>query len=147
VTSCFWEDGYVGHGTTQIAGPEYGAWSNTAHEPRFALHSHNITNQNILEIAGDVAYCESYVITGFMDKEQQRAAVVYGRYIDQLERRNGEWRIKVRRALLDLAVEGDASYEGRFRAKPVDPEEFWTRKDVSYQRPIDFSVASPRWSG
>jgi ketosteroid isomerase-like protein len=147
MTSCYHEDAVVKHGNRDelVRGSEYGVWSNAAHDGRFALHSHNITNMNC-EIDGDVAYCESYVITAFLSADQKKTAMVTGRYVDQLERRNGVWKIAVRRAFLDIALDGDASYLGVFRGKPIDHNEFWTHDDVSYQRPIDLSTPSPQWS-
>lgn len=146
--SCFHPDADVKHGNRSqlVRGAEYGAWSNGAHEGgRFALHSHNVTNLNV-EIDGDVAYAESYVVTFFLAADERRTALVAGRYVDQLVRRDGEWRIAKRRAFLDIAGDAPASYLGAFRGEPIDPEELWTRADVSYQRPVDLSTPSPQWS-
>lgn len=147
MTSCYHPDAVIKHGNSDktIAGADYGDWSNGAHDGRFALHSHNITNVNI-ELDGDVAYVESYVITGFLDPDMQRSVVVFGRYVDRFERRDGAWRIAIRRAFLDLPVDGTASYLGNFRGQPIDPEQFWTRRDVSYQRPFDLGSPSPQWT-
>lgn len=144
MTSCYHEDGVAAYGSTLVSGPEHGDWSNSAHSGRFSLHAHHITNHTC-EIEGDLAYCESYAIGAFLSPDHRRASYVSARYIDQLERRDGEWRIVVRRAMTDIALEGDASFLGAFRGQPVDEEENWTKKDLSYQRPVDLSVPSPRW--
>jgi len=141
--SCYHGDGVAAYGATIVPAREHSQWSKEAHRDRFTLHAHNITTHTC-EIDGDVAYCESYVLGAFLSPDQKRTSLVGGRYIDQLERRDGEWKIAVRRAMTDLAVEGDASFLGAFRGRPVEPE-FWSKDDVSYQRPVDLSVPSPRW--
>ncbi len=147
MTSCYHADAEIkfGNRAELVRGADYGEWSNGAHHGRFALHSHNITNMNV-EVDGDVAYAESYVITFVMSADEKKTSVVAGRYVDQLERRDGEWKIAKRRAFLDIAADGTASYLGVYRGRPVDPEEFWTHADPSYQRPIDLSTPSPQWS-
>jgi hypothetical protein len=148
MSSCYHPDAVVKHGNSDsyISGADYGTWSNTAHESgRFALHAHQITNMTC-ELDGDVAYTESYVITMFLHPDHQRTSMVTGRYLDRFERRDGEWRIAMRRAFLDIAVEGDATYFGNHRGRPVDPQMFWTRADVSYQRPFDLSTPGPQWT-
>jgi hypothetical protein len=143
VRSCYHEDAVDEHGRQLIPGPGYGDWANAAHEEIFTLHAHNITSMNC-EIDGDVAYCESYVIGAFLLKDQQRGMFVSGRYVDQLERRDGEWRIVTRRCPIDAVVEGEASLlqlpDARGGLKGV-----WTTDDVSYQRPLDLDVPGPRW--
>jgi ketosteroid isomerase-like protein len=143
MNSCYHEDGVAAYGGTIVEARDHSEWSNSAHQGRFSLHLHNITTHTC-EIEGDVAYAESYVIATFLSADQTRASMVSARYIDQLERRNGEWKIAVRRATTDIAVEGDASFLGAFRGRPVEPE-FWNKDDVSYQRPVDLSVPTPRW--
>jgi hypothetical protein len=105
---------------------------------------HHITTHTC-DIEGDVAYAESYAIGVFLSPDQTRASYVTARYVDQLERRDGVWAIVKRRAMTDIAAEGDASFLGAFRGRPVEEEEFWTKRDLSYQRPIDLSVPSPAW--
>lgn len=148
MTGSFHPDAEVKHGNRSefVRGAEYGKWSNGAHEGgRFALHSHNITNINV-EIDDDTAWAESYVITFFLAADEKHTAVVAGRYVDELERRDGDWRITKRRAFLDIAGDAPASYLGNYRGRPIDPREFWTKDDVSYQRPIDLSTPSPQWT-
>ena len=144
VTSCYHEDGVAAYGSTIVSRPEHADWSNSVHSERFSLHAHHVTNLTC-EIEGDVAYCESYAIGVFLSEDHQRASYVSARYVDQFERRDGEWKILVRRAMTDIAVEGDASFLGAFRGRPVQARDFWTKEDLSYQRPIDLTVASPAW--
>jgi hypothetical protein len=80
-----------------------------------------------------------------LSPDQRRASLVTARYIDQLERRDGAWRIAVRQATTDIAVEGDASFLGSYRGKPVEHDVFWTTADPSYQRPVDLTRQVPGW--
>jgi hypothetical protein len=146
MNSCYWEDGVARYGPAVIPGPEYGAWSNGAHDGRFKLHSHNITTFNVTAFEGDVAYVESYVLAAFLSPDQKRASLVSGRYFDQITKRGGEWRIAVRRTVIDVAMEGDASFLGAFRGTEV-PDDFWTTKDMSYLRPLDVETPVPGWHG
>jgi hypothetical protein len=141
--SCYHPDGAARFGSTTVAGAEYGEWADEDHR-RFGLHMYNITTHTC-EIDGDVAYCESYCIAVFLSQDQRRASLVTARYIDQLERRDGVWRIALRRATTDIAAEGDASFLGAYRGKPVEHDVFWTTNDPSYQRPVDLTRSVPGW--
>jgi ketosteroid isomerase-like protein len=59
---------------------------------------HRTANSEI-RIAGDHAVSESYVIAYVEDADTQR--LVFGRYLDRLERRGGEWRLTHRQYVLD----------------------------------------------
>jgi hypothetical protein len=143
MTSCFHEDGVDEHGSAVNSGPEYGEWANAAHAAAFKLHAHNITTHTC-EIDGDVAYCESYVIGAFLFRDRDRASFAGGRYIDQFERRDGEWKIAVRRTVIDVVIEGDAPWL-QWPDSGTFPKGVWTKEDASYQRPVDLSVSGPRW--
>jgi hypothetical protein len=145
MNSCYHPDGVARYGPAIIKGSEYGEWSNGAHEGgRFRLHSHNITNLNT-DIEGDVGYCESYVMAVFLSPDQKRSSLVAGRYFDQLERRDSEWKIAVRRTQIDICLEGDASFLGAFRGTELDEDVFWSKKDMSYKRPLDLETEVPKW--
>jgi SnoaL-like domain len=64
---------------------------------------HNICNV-LIELDGDIARCESYVIV-IVRLPQDEGAMDWmhaGRYVDRFERRNGEWRIAYRTVVYDL---------------------------------------------
>jgi hypothetical protein len=73
---------------------------------RFTVTWHNTGNQ-LVEVDGDAAWAEHYTISSHRiaadEKGPQRDFVASGRYIDRMERRNGEWRIARRTMLLDFA--------------------------------------------
>jgi hypothetical protein len=141
-TSCYWDDGADEHGRLVTPGPEYAEKANAGHRAAFAANSHNLTNHTC-EIEGDVASCETYVMGGLLSLDEKTCKIALGRYVDRLERRNGEWRIKLRRCLIDMVAEGDASW-----VKSVAVSGFLkglrSKDDASYQRPIVVS-SGERW--
>ena len=143
--SCYHPDGGARYGEEVVGAVGHGEWSNRAHAEHFALHLHHITTHTC-EIDGDSAWCESYFLGAFLAPDQPRASMVSGRYLDQLERRGGEWRIVVRRTVVDVCAEGDASFLGAFRTGEVEVGELWSRDDISYRRPLDLDTPGPAWS-
>jgi len=64
--------------------------------------SHHISNFTI-EIDGDTAHTESYVITTLLPKGSETVTMGGARYIDRFERRDeGGWRIVHREAVMDF---------------------------------------------
>jgi hypothetical protein len=105
---------------------------------------HNVTMHSC-EIDGDVAHAESYVIGLFLDNGCETSRVLAGRYIDRLEKRNGEWKIVVRRATVEIIVEGTA--------KMINLPQFRERgylkgsrdkSDLAYVRPLGLE-GGERW--
>jgi ketosteroid isomerase-like protein len=65
---------------------------------------HNICNV-LIELDGDIARCESYVVVIARIPQEGGAAIDWmhaGRYVDRFERRNGQWRIAHRTVVYDL---------------------------------------------
>ena len=139
-------DGVDEHGVYINAGPDYPAWANAAHNA-MSLHSmHNIST-HLCEIDGEEAYAESYVIGLFLNKDGASSNMFAGRYADRLEKRDGEWRISVRRSTVEVVMSGDASllnsdaFNDRGYLKGMRD-----RRDVSYQRPLTLEeTAGDRW--
>ena len=65
---------------------------------------HAISNA-LFEIHGDVAFGETYFQTRRPD-EAGGLAMSVGRYVDRFERRDGQWRIVLRRCIIDYARKG-----------------------------------------
>ena len=146
MNSCFWDDGVDEHGQFVTPGPEYGNWANTVHTAGYFLHMHNITNHTC-EIDGDTAHCETYVIGALLPRSMPgRAKFVSGRYLDRLERRDGQWRILVRRTTIEVEIEGDAKWpENEISA--TFPKGTWDTADLSYARPLRLDSRSLLWDG
>ena len=108
VTSSYHADGVHELGEKQISGREYGEHANHAHAALFDSTMHNVA-MHTCEIDGDVAHAESYNTGVFLDKGGETGRILAGRYIDRLEKRDGEWRIVLRRATVEVAIEGKAT--------------------------------------
>jgi len=71
--------------------------------PSKTTSMHNICNV-LIELDGDVARCETYVIV-ILRIPREGGPIDWlhaGRYVDRFERRNGEWRIAHRTVIYDL---------------------------------------------
>jgi hypothetical protein len=141
--SCYWEDGEDEHGRSVTPGPEYGAKANAGHRAAFSANSHNLTN-HACQIEGDVAYCETYVMGGLLSLDQRTCKIALGRYVDRMERRNGIWKIKLRRTVIDMSMEGDASWL-RSPAMSGFLKGSRSKDDPSYRRPARDAAAEERW--
>lgn len=108
VTSSYHADGLHELGRKQISGREYGEHANRVHGGLFDANLHNVT-MHMCEIDGDVAHAESYSLGVFLDKGGETGRMLAGRYLDRLEKRDGEWRIALRRATVEIAIEGKAT--------------------------------------
>lgn len=84
INSAYWPDGQDEHGTSINAGNKYGQWANNSHT-------------------------ETYVMVVLLAPDEKSVQVMTGRYLDRLERRDGVWRIAVRRSTVDAAFSADAS--------------------------------------
>jgi hypothetical protein len=144
MTSVYADDGVDEHGPAVNPGPKYGEWANKTHTRAFLDHLHNITTHTC-EIDGDHAHAESYVIGTMRGRDDKTIALMGGRYLDRLERRDGVWRIAVRRCTIEFALTGDASLlrSGAFRGFIKGG---WDGRDLSYTRPLEIgSEPAERW--
>ncbi|MEP7243710.1 MAG: nuclear transport factor 2 family protein [Gammaproteobacteria bacterium] len=136
LTSAYHPDGYDEHGNVVNEAKNYATWVNGLHDATFRIHSHNITTHNC-EIAGDVAHAESYVLYGLLGKDEKDVWFGGGRYVDRLERRDGVWKIALRRTLIDWMFKADASpLKTQYFLDQGYPQGSDHRTDISYQRPL-----------
>jgi len=145
LSSTYHADGIDEHGTATIPGPEYAAWTNAAHAATSDAHLHNVTTHTC-EIDGDDAHAESYVLVALLGKDGKTATMMCGRYIDRLERRDGAWKIAVRRSTVELAFTADASLlQTEFFKNQRFIKGARDRSDLSYERPLSINTATARW--
>jgi hypothetical protein len=144
--SAFHEDGVDEHGYAINLGREYSKWANEAHARGSLQNLHNITT-HLVEIEGDLAYAESYVIGLFRNTDGETSRILAGRYIDRLERRDGVWGIVVRRSTVEIALEGDASFLNKDYFREMGfVNGMRDKRDVSYQRPLTLEeTPADRW--
>lgn len=144
ITGSYHDDGIHELGQRVISGQAYGDHANQSHAAISETCLHNVT-MHACEIEGDIAHCESYVIGLFADKGGESSRILAGRYIDRLEKRQGEWRIAVRRATVEVAMEGRAILpNGQTPPGSGYLRGDRDRSDPSYQRPLTTADGS-RW--
>lgn len=132
IASAYHEDATDNHGARVESIPEFVRWVNDAHAAAFKAHTHHITCHNC-EIDGDTAHAESYVFFVQHSADGVHLQGGSGRYIDRLERRDGEWKIALRRLVIDWRFKAaDVSWEG----PKSFPSGTWDKADISYMRPL-----------
>ncbi len=103
--SCFWPDAEVDFGFFKGNGAD---WATTvmAHE-REAPRRWHLSTSVMVQVEGDRARAECYgIAVGGREVDGQMEDRMYGgRYLDELEKRNGEWRISKRTYILDWSHE------------------------------------------
>ncbi|HXK24690.1 MAG TPA: nuclear transport factor 2 family protein [Myxococcota bacterium] len=145
LSSTYHPDGVDEHGKMKIPGPEYAAWANGVHGATSRAHMHHVTTHTCT-IDGDQAHAESYVLVALLSPDGKSATVMSGRYVDRLERRDGAWKLAVRRATVELAFSADASLlqSGFFKSQGY-VRGTRDRDDLSYRRPLGIDTAAERW--
>ena len=133
--SVFHEDAMDNHGPWVGPREAFVAWANGPCHGHTNAHLHQITTHNC-EIDGDVAHTESYCQWVHRLKDEETVWVGGGRYVDRLEKRDGEWRIVVRRLVLDFFYETQGTVFGT-DAQRVYQKGTWDRTDISYDRPLE----------
>ena len=99
---------------------------------KYTVTWHNTGNQ-LVEVDGDAAWAEHYTISSHRiaadDAGPERDFVASGRYIDRMERRDGEWRIARRIMLLDFTrLDANPPQEPIFGSRSGERN----RNDLSY---------------
>jgi len=127
LTELFWPDAQVDLGFFKGTGPEAVAFlmaNAAASERRF-----HATSNAVLDIAGDQAQADSCCITHAVGADEQGLhgwQIFFGRYLDRLERRNGEWRFAERRFVLNFHHSGRDAESPLLAAVPraarLDPQ-------------------------
>ena len=146
LTQCYHLDAVDEHGAENlIAGPDYAQWANLVHGRTSAAHMHHITTHTC-EIDGDAAHAESYVLVALLSLDSASATVMSGRYLDRLERREGVWRIALRRATVELAFTANAA----LLASPYFTSQAYIKgtrdcEDPSYANPLTMETPATRW--
>lgn len=97
--------------------------------------SHHISNFSI-EIEGDVAHAESYVLTTLLPQDGTTVTLGGARYIDRFEKRAGQWRIAHRESVMDFSLTAPAG-----AVPPAALRGIRGPEDRSYERPLELSEA------
>jgi hypothetical protein len=95
-------------------------------------HQHATLNTSI-DLDGNTAHCEPYLLFAARWKESGNALLFGGRYIDRLEKRDGRWAISARVAFVEWSNdESSAKLPGLMAHLNVTQD----RSDISYERPL-----------
>lgn len=110
MVSAYHEDSWDYHGSFQGTGREM-SYDEKRRSPDNVIVHHALC-QSLIELDGDVARVETYYIASGLRNYPDGTKVhrIYGRYLDRFERRDGEWRIAVRRAVVDFSQEEPAGH-------------------------------------
>ena len=143
IAGCWWEDGADEHGPVITRALAYPVKANAGHSANFNNTSHNITN-HLCTIEGDTAYCESYVVGGLFWLDGKTTTIAFGRYLDQLEKRNGAWRLVTRRCTIEMSADTDGTWVHSKNVKGF-LKGLRDKDDPSYERPIIAKTDGVRW--
>lgn len=132
--SAFHEDAIDNHGPRVDRKPAFFQLRTGGHKENSLSHLHSITNHSC-EISGNTAHTESYVLFISRHKDEQNIWVGGGRYVDRLEKRDGEWKIVVRRLVIEFRFPGDGTSFSKGKKPSLTGQ--WDKSDVSYDRPLD----------
>jgi hypothetical protein len=104
LATVFHPDATDDHGEFQGTAADFARWAMAEGPKRYQTMQHTLGTINI-ELDGDVAYTEAYFsnpgILRAPQDGQRMLSVLVGRYVDRLERRQGEWRIAARVVVKD----------------------------------------------
>jgi hypothetical protein len=134
--SAFHADATVAAGPF-VGGPdELYAWASSLHEAGQTATQHDLLNHSC-DIDGDVAHAETYYLFVGRNRDDSNW-MAGGRYLDRLEKRDGQWRIALRNNVIE--------WSGMLPTMPIPyadlpdihangaPER--DRTDPSYLRPL-----------
>jgi hypothetical protein len=141
--SAFWPDVQINYGSQSNTFDEFVSRHLNRHVAELSTWGHLITNESV-DIDGDLAHVETYVTALWMPKDENSFAagrpIVGGRYIDRLDRRNGEWRIAVREVVPHFQLKSDVDRTGWNSYSKMSKSNCalgtWDRRDPSYLRPL-----------
>jgi 3-phenylpropionate/cinnamic acid dioxygenase small subunit len=126
VRTCYHDDAFDDHGLVRGGVDEFVAFFTEMLTPMIAT-THMLGNI-LITLDGDIAGCESQILAWHRipadDENPVRDLTAQGRYVDRIERRDGEWRIAHRTVVFDWTRIEPAGEEF-----PVGPDGIWSRHD------------------
>jgi len=131
--SCYHPDALDDHGMF-VGGPEdFYEWTDPSHLRYFNTHQHIIANHTCC-LEGTVAHTETYWI--FAGMTQGKLATFGGRYVDRLEKREGQWRIAARKCVVEWWGPDGKPTPEILAARAGGGKVAKDRTDCSYERPL-----------
>ena len=108
--SVYFEDAFDDHGPFKGLRDDFIDWVIPFLRAEYTTTGHHLTSQ-VIEVSGDTAGAESYVFLvqdRIVEDGRRIRSTAHGRYVDRLERRNGEWRIARRHVVTDSVSSSEA---------------------------------------
>jgi hypothetical protein len=102
ILSAFHPDFIDEHGKFVGTREEFADWALDQHTKTHLSTQHYLMNHRC-ELAGDTAHAETYFLFVGMNRKGKPLQMNGGRYVDRLEKRNGNWGIAYRELLRDWA--------------------------------------------
>jgi hypothetical protein len=130
--SVYHDGGIDHHGPFTGDADVFVPWADDLLASEWDAHLH-VLDVNHVDIDGDEAHTETYV---FFSQRRRDSAVVdigAGRYIDRLERRNGDWRVIFRELVIEWMGRAETTW---FGGGTEYPNGQWDHSDRSYDRPF-----------
>ena len=87
--SAYHPDAVDDHGKFLESPAEFWRWAYDQHTRVHLSHQHYIAN-HACDLEGDTAHCEIYYVFASMNREEPAMSMPGGRYLDRLEKRDGE---------------------------------------------------------
>jgi SnoaL-like domain len=155
IMSAFHPDCLDEHGKFVGNPEEFVEWAFGQHGAAHLSHQHCLLNLTA-DIEGDIAHSEAYFMFVSMNRKGNPLTLGGGRYVDRLEKRDGEWRIAARVTLRDWSMMdeipdmGDLTSFTSTRALLSEVEKVFMnagrgpardRSDPSYERPLQVDPA------
>lgn len=134
VAKAYHPDALDDHGTFVGPASLFQKWGQSIHRTLHNATTHAMTNHQC-EIDGDTAHCETYWDYTQVTKEGELSRRT-GRYIDRMEKRNGQWKIAARICVVDCEAP-DINDAGDVGVGDVFyPSGRGDKSDPSYMRPL-----------
>lgn len=111
IAASYWPDSMTDYGMFAGSFDEYLAWVVPGADA--ITNTQHVLGQSVIEIAGDAAKAETHVVSYHrVDMgEGERDTCIGGRYLDRMEKRDGQWRIAHRTMLYDWFQDWGASID------------------------------------
>lgn len=106
MSSVYLDDAWDDHGTHKMNGKEFAHVSTATMAETVNNCSHHL-GQSLIHVSGDIAGAETYFIATLRYPAEdgiERLNQIGGRYVDELVRANGVWRVKRRICVRDWSI-------------------------------------------
>ena len=138
IAAAYWPDAKVDYGVFRGGFDEYLAWVVPGSEA--IRNTQHVLGQTYVEVVADAARAETHVVSYHRIDygEADHDTCIGGRYLDTLEKRDGEWRIARRLMLYDWCQDWGASIDWSqgVMGLPFSHEHFSGRAKGDYS--VDF---------